>query len=70
VRFFMTKISCVTLRVTRGSRPVATVTRVLGRGARGLAWVPPRAGTYAVEVEARDLANNVTKVRRTVRAAG
>jgi hypothetical protein len=47
VRFFVTKISCVTLRVTRGGRPVATVTRVLGRGARALAWVPPRAGTYA-----------------------
>jgi len=69
VRFFLTKISCVTLRVTRGGRPVATVTRVLGRGARSLVFVPPRAGPYAVEVEARDLVNHRTRVTTTVRAA-
>jgi hypothetical protein len=69
VRFFLTKISCVTLRVTRDGRPVATVTRVLGRGARSLAWVPPRAGEYAVEVEARDLVNHRTRIQTTVKAA-
>ena len=66
-RFFLTKISCVTLRVTRNGRPVATVTRVLGRGARSLGWVPPRAGTYRVEVQARDLVNHYTRVRAGVR---
>ena len=66
-RFFLTKISCVTLKVTRAGRPVATVTRVLGRGAQTLAWTPPRAGTYRVEVSARDLANHVTTIRATVR---
>jgi hypothetical protein len=69
VRFFLTKISCVTLKVTRGGRPVATVTRVLGRGARSLAWIPPRGGEYAIEVEARDLVNHRTRIRTTVRAA-
>jgi hypothetical protein len=67
VRFFLTKISCVTLRVTRDGRPVATVTRVLGRGARSLAWVPPRAGTYRVEVEARDLVDHRTRIADDVR---
>jgi len=68
VRFFLTKISCVTLKVTRAGRPVATVTRVLGRGARSLAFVPPRGGTYTVEVEARDLVNHRTRVRTRVKA--
>jgi hypothetical protein len=67
-RFFLTKISCVTLRVSRAGRPVAAVTRVLGRGARSLGWVPPRAGTYRVEVEARDLVNHRTRIRTVVRA--
>ncbi len=70
VRFFLTKIACVTLRVTRGGRPVATVTRVLGRGARSLAFVPPRAGEYAVEVEARDLVNHRTRMRTTLSVGG
>jgi hypothetical protein len=40
---------------------------VLGRGARSLGWVPPRAGTYRVEVQARDLVNHFTRVRTAVR---
>lgn len=68
-RVFLTKISCVTLRVTRDGAPVATLSRVLGRGAQTLAWVPPRPGAYAVEVEARDLMNHRTRIRTTVKAA-
>jgi hypothetical protein len=67
-RFFLTKISCVTLKVSRNGRRVATVTRVLGRGARSLGWVPPRSGSYRVEVQARDLMNHYTRVATTVRA--
>jgi hypothetical protein len=67
-RFFLTKISCVTLKVTRGGRAVATVSRVLGRGAQSVSWVPPRAGSYRVEVEARDLNNHRTRIGTTVRA--
>ena len=67
-KFFLSKVSCVTLRVSRGGRPVATVVRVLGRGARSLGWRPPRAGRYAVRVEAQDLAGHKSAIRTTVRA--
>jgi len=66
-RFFLTKLSCLTLKVTRDGRPVATVSRVLGRGARSLAWVPPRPGSYRVEVEARDLVGHRTRIAAAVR---
>ena len=68
VRFFVTKVSCVTLKVVRGGRVVANVTRVLGRGARSLSWVPRSRGSYRVEVQARDLASNVSSIATTVRA--
>jgi hypothetical protein len=67
-RFYVTKVGCVTLTVTRGGARVATVTRVLGRGARSLAWVPPRRGVYRVQVRAEDLAGNVARITTTVRA--
>jgi hypothetical protein len=67
VRFFVTKVSCVTLTVRRGGRIVARVTRVLGRGARTLSWTPRGGGSYRVEVQARDLASNVARIRTTVR---
>jgi hypothetical protein len=43
-KFFLSKISCVTLRVSRNGRPVATVVRVLGRGAKTRVWRAPRGG--------------------------
>src|SRR5690606_28959356 len=67
VRFFVTKISCVTMTVRRGSRVVARVTHVLGRGARSLSWRPRGAGRYTVELRAEDLARNVNRIRTTVR---
>jgi hypothetical protein len=66
VRFYVTKIGCVTLTVTKNGRRVATVTRVLGRGAQGLAWSPPGKGTYRVQVSAKDLASNVGTATKTV----
>ena len=67
-KFFLSKISCVTLRVSKNGRPVATVSRVLGRGARALGWRPPRAGRYVVRVEAQDLMGRRTAIRTSVRA--
>jgi hypothetical protein len=67
VRFYVTKIGCVTLTVTRNGRRVANVTRVLGRGAQTLAWSPPGKGTYRIQVSARDLASNVGTIAKTVR---
>jgi hypothetical protein len=67
VRFFVTKISCVTLTVRKGDRVVARFTRVLGRGAQSLSWAPRGNGRYAVELRAEDLARNAARIRTTVR---
>jgi hypothetical protein len=66
VRFYLTKIGCVTLTVTKNGRRVATVTRVLGRGAQSLSWSPRGRGTYRVRLSAKDLASNVGTATRAV----
>jgi hypothetical protein len=66
VRFSLSKISCVTLRVRREGRLVSTQTRVLGRGTKAMTWVPRRRGTYTVQVQAVDLVNHYTREERTV----
>ena len=60
VRVFLSKVSCVTLRV---NGRVAAV-RVLPRGAGTLPW-GPRKGRYALSVDAQDLAGHHTRVTRT-----
>jgi hypothetical protein len=67
-KFFLSKISCVTLKVSRHGRPVATVARVLGRGSKALGWRPPGRGRYVVRVEAQDLMGRRAAIRTTVRA--
>jgi hypothetical protein len=69
VRFELSKISNVTLRITRNgkvveSRPFGAV----GYGERTFGWqVPRRRGTYDVELSATDLAGNSTSDAATVR---
>jgi hypothetical protein len=60
LRFKLSKIARVSVRVTRGGRPVATINPgVLGRGTKSLAWrAPKRSGAYEVSVTATDLAGN------------
>ena len=60
LRFKLSKISRVSVRVTRGSTAVATINPgVLYRGTKSLAWTAPKkTGTYAVSVTATDLAGN------------
>ena len=60
LRFKLSKISRVSLKVTRGSTTVAIINPgVLGRGTKTLAWTAPkRSGDYAVTVTATDLAGN------------
>ena len=60
LRFKLSKISRVSVRVTRGSTVVATINPgVLYRGTKSLAWTAPKkTGTYAVSVTATDLAGN------------
>ncbi len=64
VRFTLSKLSCVTLRVRRGDKLVHVRTLVLPRGLRALAYHPPRSGRYTVQVQAVDLLNHYTRVER------
>jgi D-glucuronyl C5-epimerase C-terminus len=70
VRFTLSKISSVSLRITRGdsvveARPFGNV----GYGSRSFAWddVPRRAGEYTVELSATDLTGNTASDVATVR---
>ena len=58
--FRLSKISRISIRVTRGTSSVATINPgVLGRGTETLAWkAPKRSGDYGVMVTATDLAGN------------
>ena len=64
IRFSLSKLSCVTLRVRRGPRLVHVRKLVLPRGARTLTYAPPRPGRYTVQVQAVDLLNHYTRVER------
>ncbi|MEO8687033.1 MAG: D-glucuronyl C5-epimerase family protein [Solirubrobacteraceae bacterium] len=64
VRFTLSKLSCVTLRVRRGGKLVHVRKLVMPRGLRGLTYHPTRAGRYRVEVQAVDLLNHYTRVER------
>ena len=66
VRFSLSKLSCVTLRVRRAGRLVHVRTLVMPRGLRALAYTPPRSGAYSVQVQARDLLDHFTRVERTL----
>ena len=60
VAFELSKISNVSLRITRGTRVVEERPfGVVGYGRRTFGWdVPPRRGRYTVELSVRDLAGN------------
>jgi hypothetical protein len=58
LRFRLSKISHITLRVSTGGRVVLRRAAVLGRGAHYFSWVPARAGRYTLQVAATDLAGN------------
>lgn len=60
VRFKLSKISRVTVKITRDGKAVATLAPgVLGYGTKSLAWTAPKkSGDYDVTVTATDLANN------------
>jgi D-glucuronyl C5-epimerase C-terminus len=68
VRFELSKISSVTLKITRGtkvveSRPFGTV----GYGKRTFGWdVPRRRGDYTVQLDVRDLAGNPASAQAVV----
>ena len=68
VRFELSKISSLSLRITRGSRVVEERPfGVIGYGRRSFGWdVPRRRGEYTVELAARDLAGNAATARAVV----
>jgi hypothetical protein len=69
VRFDLSKVSTVTLQITRGARTVeARPFGSVGYGKRTFGWqVPRRAGTYTVVLRATDLAGNPASASTTVR---
>jgi hypothetical protein len=64
IRFTLSKLSCVTLRVRRGERLVHVRKLVMPRGLRTLTYAPRRRGRYSVQVQAVDLLNHYTRVER------
>jgi hypothetical protein len=60
VRFKLSKISRVTLRITRAGKQIAVLSPgVLGRGTKSVRWTAPKgSGDYEVTVSATDLAGN------------
>jgi hypothetical protein len=64
IRFTLSKLSCVTVRVRRGGRLVHLRKLVMPRGLRALTYAPPRKGRYTVQVQAVDLLNHYTRVER------
>ena len=69
MKFELSKVSTVTLQITRGARTVETRPfGSVGYGKRTFGWqVPRKAGTYTVVLTARDLAGNATSDTTTVR---
>ena len=67
VRVVLSKVSCVTLKVRRAGRVVATVVRILPRGQGAFFWRPARAGPYQLVITARDLAGHDTPAARVVK---
>jgi hypothetical protein len=69
LRFKLSKISRVSIRITRGSRTVDTISPgTLGRGTKSVSWrAPKRAGNYGVSVTATGLAGNVATAEGEVR---
>ena len=60
LRFKLSKISRITVKVARGTTVVATMAPgVLGRGTKTLTWTAPKkTGAYSMTVTATDLAGN------------
>jgi hypothetical protein len=68
VAFELSKISTVSLKITRGTKVVeARPFGVVGYGKRTFGWdVPRRRGAYTVELAVRDLAGNPASARAVV----
>jgi hypothetical protein len=63
----VSKISCLTISIFRGTRVVDQPTWYFPRGVHSFAWVPGKPGNYRVKVLARDLLNHQTTVEAPLR---
>jgi hypothetical protein len=67
VRFRLSKISRVSVKLARGAQVVdARGLGTVGRGSRWLSWTPKHSGAYTVTVSASDLAGNPATATGTV----
>jgi hypothetical protein len=64
VRFRLSEPARVTIKVKRGRRTVKTKRVNARKGTRSATVRGLRAGRYRIEVRARDLAGNPSRVRR------
>ena len=55
VRFTLSKLSLVELKVYKGRRLVVRRLATMHRGARSFGWRPPSAGRYTVRIGAKEL---------------
>jgi D-glucuronyl C5-epimerase C-terminus len=68
VRVSLSKVSTVSIAVTRGNRTVWHNAATVEAGKPRLLWVtPPRAGTYSIAITATDLAGNSATATGTIR---
>jgi hypothetical protein len=68
IRFRLSKISRVTVSLTRGGRTVYSYTSTLGYGTRSVSVKPPKgARSYGVRISATDLAGNTGAATATVK---
>ena len=63
IRFRLSKLSRVSIRVTRGGRVALNARRTVGYGRRSFAFRPRAAGRYSYRIEAADLRNHHRVVR-------
>jgi hypothetical protein len=55
IRFRLSKLSVVEMRVFKGRRRVATMLATMRRGRRSFAWRPKSGGEYRVRIAAKEL---------------
>lgn len=70
IRFRLSKLSRVSLRITAGPRTLYFRRLVLGHGVRRFAWTPGAPGLYRLRLEAADLRNHHTVRHGRLRVRG
>jgi hypothetical protein len=64
--FRLSKISCVTVTVTRGGATAFSSRLLTAFGTHSFSWVPRSGGTYTVQFTAYDYLNHLTVEKKTL----